>query len=321
MVWGGRRLERYLGRPLPGSDSIGEAWMLSAQSLHVSRVVDGPWAGQPLTDLWLRCAEELTGRPGPQLRPFPLLLKYLDCQELLSIQVHPNDQIAAELRPGEFGKTEAWIILEADPTARIYAGLARGTTREQLEQHLAAGTVAECLHRFVPRPGDCLFLPAGTVHAVGGGVLMAEVQQSSDATFRLFDWNRLGADGLPRALHTQEALRSIDWSAGPVRPSEGRPLKDLPEGVSGRRLVDCPFFAIDRFDLSAPLQLPYPKELSIWMVLEGAVRLTGPASGESRTLSRGQVVLVPATAEPLRWEPVERDAPSSLLGILPPQAT
>ena len=114
------------------------------------------------------------------------------------------------------------MILEAAPTARIYAGLRAGVTRPILERHLSQGTVAECLHSFVPRPGDCLFLPAGTVHAVGGGVLMAEVQQSSDATFRLFDWNRVATDGRPRELHIRQSLDSIDWSAGPTNPVSPR---------------------------------------------------------------------------------------------------
>jgi mannose-6-phosphate isomerase len=300
--------------------------MLSAQSLHVSRVAEGPWQGMPLSELWARQGEPLTGRKATTAGPFPLLLKILDCQQLLSVQVHPNDQIARQLRPGELGKTEAWVVLEADPTARVYAGLRPGTTRQQLEQHLDAGTVAECLHEFTPQKGQCLFLPAGIVHAVGGGVLMAEVQQTSDVTFRLFDWNRPGPDGKPRALHRQEALLAIDWSAGPVGPTTPRPIAPLPRGVRGERLVACPHFSIDRFELTAgllpmpipvestgTLDLPYPQQLSLWMLLEGAAMLVGKTSGYRRTVRQGETVLVPATAGDLCW--ASGAGVTTLLGI------
>src|SRR5690606_7579266 len=138
--------------------------------------------------------------------------------QLLSIQVHPTDKLARRLTGESFGKTEAWVILHAEPTAIVYAGFLPEVTREEVERRLAEGTLECALHHFTPRPGDCLFLPAGTVHAVGGGVVMAEVQQASDATFRLHDWNRLGPDGKPRQLHIQEGLEAIDWSQGPVNP-------------------------------------------------------------------------------------------------------
>jgi mannose-6-phosphate isomerase len=311
-IWGGRRLERYLGRPLPGDGTFGEAWVLSTQALHVSRVAEGPYQGVLLTDLWKEQANALTGRARPASQ-FPLLLKYLDCQELLSIQVHPNNEIANRLRPGELGKTEAWVVLDADPAARVYAGLQPGVTRERMGECLAEGSLADCLHSFVPRKGDCVFLNAGTVHAVGGGVLMAEVQQTSDATFRLFDWNRLGTDGKPRTLHTAEALLSIDWSAGPVEPTEGAAL-DLPVPNRGRRLVACPYFTIDRFELAAPLESPYRRQMSLWMVLEGSAELSSLATGYRRTFRSGETVLAPATAEGLVWNPAQQ-GPAVLLGI------
>jgi mannose-6-phosphate isomerase len=317
MVWGGRRLEKYLGARLPAEGTFGEAWMLSAQSLHVSRVAEGPLQETLLSELWAKRGEELAGHRVDSRSPFPLLIKVLDCQDLLSIQVHPNDEIAARLRPGELGKTEAWVILQADPGSRIYAGLRQGVTRAQLERHLDAGTVAECLHSFVPQPGQCVFLPAGLVHAVGGGVLMAEVQQSSDITFRLFDWNRLGTDGKPRALHRDEALQSINWSAGPLQPTTGDPIANVPAGSRGERLVGCPYFTIDRFGLGSPLDMPYARQLSIWMVLEGAAELAGPAAGYSRRFRPGETALVPATAGPLRWTP-EGDGKVTLLGVLVP---
>jgi mannose-6-phosphate isomerase len=313
-IWGGRRLERFMGRTLPGEGTFGEAWTLSAQSLHVSRVAEGPHQGMSLADLWTTHREELLGREVDREAPFPLLFKYLDCQELLSIQVHPSDEIAARLRPGELGKTEAWLILEADPTARIYAGLAPGVTQRDVEHHLAAGTLEQCLHSFVPQPGQCVFLKAGTVHAVGGGVLMAEVQQSSDATFRLYDWNRVGPDGKPRTLHIDESLASIDWSAGPVAPAVGTSLSGMPGGVRGERLVECPYFSIDRFVLGEPLDVPYAGQLSAWMVVEGSLELASPTSGYCRLCRCGETLLLPATSPDLRWKPEGTRA--TVLGVL-----
>lgn len=304
-IWGGRRLETYLGAQLPGPGAFGEAWMLSAQSLHVSRVSEGPLKGESLAAIWSTRRAELTGLPGPAELPFPLLIKVLDCQELLSIQVHPNDEIAARFRPGELGKTEAWVILHAEPGSKIYAGLKPGVTKEELARKLDDGSLAECLHAIAPKKGECVFLPAGVVHAVGGGVLMAEVQQSSDATFRLFDWNRLGPDGKPRELHRTEALASIDWSAGPVQPTAGKPWAGLVAGNQAERLVDCRYFAIDRFELGAEQPVPGAGELSIWIVLEGSATLSGESNEFRRTMRPGETVLVPATAGPLRWTPCD----------------
>ena len=314
-VWGGRRLEQYLGKQLPGEGTFGEAWILSAQPLHVSRVSEGPHRGTLLTDLWTREASDLARRAPCDSASFPLLLKYLDCQELLSIQVHPNDEIADRLRPGELGKTEAWIVLDADPGSRIYAGLRPGVTRTRVEQALAAGNLADCLHSFVPQKGQCVFLRSGTVHAVGGGVLIAEVQQSSDATFRLFDWNRMGADGKPRVLHTEEAMFSINWSAGPVNPAKGS-LLQLSGPNRGERLVECDYFSIDRFELVVPLDSPYDGRLSAWMVLDGCAELSRSTTGYRRVFRTGESVLAPAAAHGLRWSPSD-EGPAVLVGVVP----
>jgi len=311
-VWGHRRLAA-LGKSLPPG-TYGEAWEISAHPHHVSQVAEGPLRDELLTDLWKRHARELYGPQGRPPTSFPLLIKYLDCHEQLSVQVHPSDEIAASLLSGEAGKTEAWVILEAAPTARIYAGLHSGVTPPLLERHLQEGTVAECLHSFVPRPGDCLFLPAGTVHAVGGGVLMAEVQQSSDATFRLFDWNRVASGGKPRELHIAQSLESIDWNAGPMNPIAPQPIEDLPAGVEGEALVRCRYFELDRFRPTAGFEQPYAGRLSIWLVLDGSLELSSATTGYRRTFRRGETVLVPATAAALRWTPLA-GAAAVLLGV------
>ena len=317
-VWGGRRLQTSLGKPLPAEGTFGESWEISAQPPHPTRVIEGPLAGATLIEAATRYPADLYGARRTAPNCFPLLLKFLDCDALLSVQVHPNDALAHTLRGDEFGKTEAWVVIEAEPTARIYAGLTPGTTRADLERRLDDGTVAECLHVFTPRSGDCVFLPAGTVHTLGGGILAAEIQQSSDATFRLFDWNRLGADGRPRQLHRSEALAAIDWTAGPVRPVQDTPIRDLPREVRGENLVACPYFNLDRFTLGEPLDVPYRDQYSIWVVLESEVELASPVSKYRRTFHKGQSMLLPATAGPLRWTPSKSGALAVLLGICAP---
>jgi mannose-6-phosphate isomerase len=317
-VWGGRRLETMFGKRLPGPGGYGESWEVSGHPHHVSRVTDGPLAGTTLNELCRQFPRELFGQTVPPDGGFPLLVKLLDCHDLLSIQVHPNDEQAGRLTIGERGKTEAWVVLAVEPGGRIYAGLKPGVTRKVLEQHLSSGTMEACLHIIEPKVGDCVYIPAGTVHAMGGGIVVAEVQQSSDATFRLFDWNRVGTDGRPRQLHLTESFASIDFSRGPIRPASPTPLTDVPTNCCGESLVRCDYFALDRYRLGQNLSVPYSNQLSIWMVVSGAPVLRG--GGYRRTFSPGQTVLVPAYARDLRWEG-SRESPPSLLGIVLPASS
>lgn len=299
-VWGARRLATSLNKSLPGDGTYGESWELSGHPHHVSRVAHGPLSGRTLNELWSDHRRELTGAASLSASPFPLLVKYLDCHEQLSIQVHPNDATALDLLGEPNGKTEAWVVLHAEPGARVYAGLKPGATRLDLERALDAGTVDQCLHSFVPRPGDCLMLPAGTVHGVGGGVLMAEIQQSSDATFRLFDWNRPGPDGRPRALHRTEALRSIDWSAGPANPLHPTSIESNDRKISIEQLACCDYFRMTRYRLAPGAVLPLPRgAMEIWMVLAGDVALLGgDDSTPSRHWTAGATALIPASMAP-----------------------
>jgi mannose-6-phosphate isomerase len=313
-VWGGRRLGDQLGKALPGGGTYGEAWELSGHPHHVSRVAEGPFKGMGLNDLCSKHGREIFGKAHSG--PFPLLIKLLDCHDWLSIQVHPTDAIAEQLRPGELGKTEAWIVLGVQPEGKIFAGLKPGVNRAVLTKHLEAGTTDQCLHAFTPKPGDCIFLPAGTVHAVGGGIVMAEVQQTSDATFRLFDWNRLGTDGKPRALHLEESLASIDWQAGPVHPVLGKPLTDLPAGITGEHLVNCPFFQLTRCRSAANGVLPTGPGMSIWMVLTGAAELSEVEGPFRKKLGQGETILVPASANRCQW--TSREGEATLLKVCVP---
>jgi mannose-6-phosphate isomerase len=299
-----------LGKPLPGSEPYGEAWEVSDHASHSSRVAEGPLAGQTLGDLMRRWREPLLGAAAKRHSAFPLLVKLLDANDWLSVQVHPDDEAVRTLWPGEGGKTEAWFILDAQPGSRVYAGLKPGVDEQALRRALSAGTVADCLHSFEPRPGDCLFLRAGTVHAVGGGVLMAEVQQTSDATFRLFDWNRRDALGKPRTLHIEKALACIDWNQGPVEPIRVPDYGNPPAGPLRRQqLVSCPYFDLEYFRAGEPFSAGGTGRMQVLMLLRGAAHFDGVE------LTAGQTWVLPANLPAFDVKPCPGIA--GLLSTLP----
>jgi mannose-6-phosphate isomerase len=208
-VWGGSRMAELYGKALPPGKSIGESWEISDRPEGVSRIRNGPLEGKDLRWLMEQHGKEILGPARSCRGRFPLLVKILDAREKLSLQVHPPPHVAASL-VGE-PKTEMWYITDADPGAELYVGLKRGTTRSAFESRLAEGTVAECFHVHQVEAGDAMFLPSGRVHGLGSGLVLFEVQQNSDTTYRVFDWNRVGLDGKPRALHVKEAMASINF--------------------------------------------------------------------------------------------------------------
>jgi mannose-6-phosphate isomerase len=226
-LWGGRNLENRLKKAIPSDGQWAESWEIVDHGRDQSVVASGPWQGWTLGQLVRDFPEAMLGIKAIEQSKsynrvsasttFPLLLKYLDCQRVLSVQVHPNDDYAKQMQPPDLGKTEAWYIVDASDEAVLYAGLLDGVDRSALEQAIADDQVEACLHQLKPKAGDCVFIPAGTVHALGAGLLVAELQQASDTTFRLFDWNRLGDDGKPRALHLRQALEVIDFQSGPIQ--------------------------------------------------------------------------------------------------------
>ncbi len=288
MVWGGRGLETKLGKTLPGTDAVGEAWEVSDHSLHQSVVASGPWKGKSLRQLMSEHRVDLLGPAEARFKTFPWLFKYLDCHDWLSVQVHPDTEKVKTLWPGEGSKTEAWFILDAAPASRIYAGLKPGVGPEELRQGIEDGTVADLLHSFAPEPGQCVFLPAGTVHAVGGGVLMAEIQETSDATFRLYDWDRVDAQGKSRTLHVEESLAAIHWDKGPVTPRTV-PYYSAPVATHRHPLARCPFFNLDFVQDEGAVDLGSAGALQLIAVISGSGRWTG---GEPVT--PGEVWIVPA---------------------------
>jgi mannose-6-phosphate isomerase len=243
----------------------------------------------------------LLGKGASSYVTFPWLVKFLDANDWLSVQVHPDDQSVQLLWPGEGGKTEAWFVLDAAPDSRIYAGLKPGVDERRLQSALQEGTVAECLHHFQPAGGDCLFLTAGTVHAVGGGVLMAEVQQTSDATFRLYDWGRKDKSGRLRDLHIDKGLACIDWQRGPVDPIKTQAFdgdKPSKAGYHRQPLVHCPFFTLEYVNSHEPFPLGGLGSMQAVIVVKGRGVIETRNGAEE--LTTGQTLVFPA-AVPTCW--------------------
>jgi mannose-6-phosphate isomerase len=286
-LWGGRRLATELGKPIGDLGRAAESWEIVDHGADQSIVTDGPLAGQSLHQLVTQHGAAVFGRHAP-FTQFPLLFKFLDCQQTLSVQVHPNDDQAARLDPPDLGKTEAWVILAAEPGSKVYAGLKSGMDRRTLEREVADGTCDNCLHSFEPRVGDCIFIEAGTVHALGAGLLVAEIQQASDTTYRLFDWNRIDRGGKPRALHVQQALDTIDFSRGPVTAAV--PTRTGTPGVE--RLVHCDKFILDRRVVDSKQVLQIDDRFHILAVITGD--LTIRTAAENLALKRGDTLLIPA---------------------------
>lgn len=257
-------------------------------------VVGGPLSGKSLGDLFTNEREWLMGVAWTQANPaattFPLLFKYLDCNRVLSVQVHPDDEYGSRMDPPDLGKTEAWVILASEPESVIYSGLKEGIDREQLASLIADGRTEEALHSFHPEPGDCVFIPAGTVHALGGGLLVAEIQQSSNTTFRLFDWNRTDAAGKSRDLHVEPSLKVTDYVRGPVQP------RRLSAQGGLEALVDCDKFNLRRLS-GLGETIGGDDRCHLLSVIRGEVRLTWAgtqSTSQQQTISLGESVLLPA---------------------------
>jgi mannose-6-phosphate isomerase len=300
-VWGGRRLETALGKPLPPGDHWAECWEICDLDAGQSVVAAGPLKGATLRELVANRGVELLGRHS-HLSRFPLLLKFLDAADTLSVQVHPDDALAARLSPPSVGKTEAWVVMDAEPGSLIYAGLKPDVDPVRLAAAIQRGQCQECLHCFHPEPGDCLFLPAGAVHALGKGLLVAEIQQPSELTYRLFDWNRVGLDGKPRPLHIEQGLAAVRFDLGPLEPCQPRET----EQPETSRLVECGQFVLDRRQFDSPLAIGGDERFHLIIVLEGSLRVEGAASDEP--ISRGGAVLLPASLGKTRLAPLGRVA-------------
>ena len=299
-LWGGRRLAGMLTAPLPGEGPIGEAWVLSDRDDHVSRVADGPLKGRTIAQLLEQFPEYVMGKLAGRFRRFPLLLKFLDAREMLSVQVHPADNHTDLLPAGETGKTEGWVVLEAGTESRIYAGLRPGTTEATLRQAIAAGGVADHLACFTPKPGDGVFIPAGTVHALGGDIVVFEVQENSDVTFRLYDWNHVDAKtGKPRALQVDRALACIDF--GGCAGGLVAPVVEATEPVERERLFRCEHFRLSRLRGQSPFTVGASGVPSVLVSIEGAGQVEH--GGAAYAIGKGDVFLLPAVLGACTFQP------------------
>src|SRR5712692_3229292 len=287
-VWGGRNLERLYQKPLPPNTPIGESWEVTDRPEGVSVIANGPLAGKDLRWLMEHRRGELLGGPAPER--FPLLVKILDAQEKLSVQVHPPAAVAVRL--GGEPKTEMWHIADAAPGAELFVGLKRGVTRAEFEQGIQQGTVAECLHRVAVKAGDAMFLPSGRVHAIGAGNVIFEIQQNSDTTYRVFDWNRVGLDGKPRQLHIAEALLSTDFQD--TEPSLIRSKYSENQVMKVRFLVNDPLFRVDACQVKRGQRFYLQSEgVQIIGLLAGKLAVGSEVDG--LILAPGQFVLLPAS--------------------------
>lgn len=296
-VWGGCRLRDLLGKDAPDGRPTGESWELADHPHGTSVVADGDLAGRSLRQVLARHGEQVVGRElaaAGWARRFGLLVKFIDAEERLSVQVHPDDAYAARDVPGESGKTECWTVVAAEPDAWLVYGVNAGTTRAAFAAAVEDGDVESFLTRRKVKAGDFVWIPAGTLHAVGGGVLFAEVQQNSDLTYRVYDWNRVGLDGKPRALHVEQALAVINFS-GEVPPPGGRGKTADETGLVIEHLVDCGAFSLSRLTLDRrPWAADTGGAFVALVVLDGSAHLsTGDGDLD---LAAGDTVLVPADA-------------------------
>ncbi len=290
-LWGGTRLERELEKATGGVLDASESWEVCDLPGSVSVVSDGPLAGMTLSEVMKQFGNELVGRTKKSDQ-FPLLVKFLDAQHRLSVQVHPKNPSIMPDGTLRQGKAECCIILDAGPESLMFSGLRAGVDERQLRLAIETGDFDSCLYSFHPQPGDCIFLDAGTVHALGEGLLVAEIQQPSDLTYRLHDWGRVDLHGKPRELHIERSIAATDFQRGPVYPVIPKPLV---ERLGSELLVECPHFVIHRHAGSAPLALPDDDKMHVFIVISGEV------SQDGLTLRQGQTAVIPAARASGNW--------------------
>ncbi len=296
-IWGGRNLERLFGRKLPPDTDIAESWEIAAHPDGASIIANGPFAGISLIDLQQQLGIDLIGTRNQwayERDKFPLLIKLLDANRALSVQVHPDDVYALAHEGNELGKTEMWVILHADPEAAIILGFKKGVTEAAFRQAVAAGKLEPLLHRMPVKTGDFVCVPAGTVHAILAGCVIAEIQQNSNATYRVYDWNRLGSDGRLRELHVDKALDVIDFTVS--EPTVGTAqLIESADGVCRYQLCRNRYFTVERVAVAPGARFHGNcdgRTFEIWGAVHGAA--TVQSAGDPVTLHRVAFALLPA---------------------------
>lgn len=297
-LWGGDKIIPFknLNDKL---ENVGESWEISGVKGNETFVTEGEFAGKSLNDVVVALKANLVGKANYERfgNEFPLLIKFIDARQDLSIQVHPTDEIARK-QGKERGKTEMWYIMNSDSNAKLYSGLKKEITPEQYKEMVENDTICDALAQYNVKEGDCFFLPAGRIHAIGTGCLLAEIQQTSDVTYRIYDFKRKDKDGNYRQLHTKEAAECIDYHVENDYRTEYVPAKN--QGVA---LVSCPYFSTAVYDLDEPMTLDY-SELDSFVILIG-MKGTGTITdneGNTITLNAGETILVPASTQTLKIE-------------------
>lgn len=295
-LWGGDKIIPFKNLDIQ-QENVGESWEISGVKGNETIVADGPYAGKKLNELVEELKGKLVGEDNYQRfgNEFPLLIKFIDARQDLSIQVHPTDEIA-KMQGKERGKTEMWYLMDSDKDATLLCGLKKKITPEEYAQMVENDTIVDAIDRYEVKEGDCFFLPAGRIHAIGTGCFLAEIQQTSDVTYRIYDFKRKDKDGNYRQLHTKEAAECINYNVESNYRTDYTPVKN--QGVS---LVQCPYFNTAVYDLDEPMTIDY-SELDSFVILIG---LKGNATitdneGNTFTLQAGESVLVPATTETLK---------------------
>ena len=291
VVWGGNRLRPYKGLA-PSDDPVGESWEVSAVPTSVSVISNGPWKGRDLTAAISDQPEAILGRKVSERYQgrLPLLVKFIDARRDLSIQVHPNDEMATR-EHGKMGKSEMWYVIKADEGAHLYAGFSREISPEEYQRRILDGTITEVLADHQVKAGDVFYLPAGRVHAICGGIMLAEVQQSSDVTYRIYDYNRPGLDGKPRELHTELAAKALDFHVEQNYRTEYTNTSN-----KAIQIIDTPHFDVRVMEIGGPFHRNLMKYDSfvISMCVKGDCKIRARANGEETVLREGHSALIPA---------------------------
>lgn len=298
-LWGGEKLVKFKGISGHDGEQIGESWELSDVAGKESVAANGPYEGRKLNEIVAEMQDSLVGTDNYKRfgDDFPLLIKFIDAKWDLSIQVHPDDEKAHKYGLKN-GKTEMWYVMDSDPGASLRCGLKRKITPGRYKEMVADGTICDAIAEYPVKEGDCFFIPSGRIHSIGEGCLLAEIQQTSEATFRIFDFNRRDKDGNLRELHTEKAAECIDYNVLPDYRTDYVPAKN-----TGVQLISCPFFNTAVYDLDEPMTLDYSC-LDSFVVIIG---ITGEArftdnEGNAITLRGGETMLVPATTNSLHVE-------------------
>lgn len=293
-IWGGRNLEALTGKRLPDGAKIGESWEVADLEEDQSIVARGPARGRTLSELTRQWGADLIGGASLFEGRFPLLIKFLDAQEALSVQVHPDEAMARRLGGRVRIKNEAWYVIDAEHDGFIYRGVRKGVDAEALKRAIDEQRVETVLNRLSVRAGHCYYLPSGTIHALGAGVVVAEVQTPSDTTYRVYDWGRIDpSTGRPRDLHLQEALQCVSYDTKPIEGERAEHVGGVWTTVT--RLVRCESFVIERVRMMEGAEQAIPhQELVIWIVLEGRGSITCDAPGSPVTFNVGDTVVIPA---------------------------